>query len=232
MVHCSSVPAVIRHSGLWSDSYRHRRLAQLQPATLMADAAWGGEAAHSSPNARLSRFGSFGAVRSGCAWPCSIDLPPDCSMAATRATRWWKMILPAHAGLLLCVLAIVTVVVVRDAVDALQSLGGEGERRALISYHPSGEAHFTGELSLVIAEGLKAARHSVDRATLTGITPDPPKGHHLLDVVSNTSFWTPDLPTLSDLESVLRLAHLLSPCDDGGPAVLPDRRPRAAVFHV
>jgi hypothetical protein len=36
----------------------------------------------------------------------------------------------------------------------------------------------------------------VDRATLTGDTPAAPKDYALIGVVSNTYWWTPDLPTL------------------------------------
>ncbi len=109
------------------------------------------------------------------------------------------MILLSLVGLVLCGVAIVTVVVEREADYALQSLGG-GELKALILFHPSRDAHFTDDLSLAIAEGMKAAGYSVDRATLTGVTPDHPKGYRLLVVVSNTFFWTPDLPTLRYLK--------------------------------
>lgn len=121
-------------------------------------------------------------------------------MAATRRFRWWKLILLVAAGFLLCGLAIVTVFVEREADYTLQSLGGEGEPKALILYHPSRDAHFTDELSLAVAEGLKAAGYAVDRETLTGTTPHQPKGYRLLVVVSNTYFWTPDLPTLRYLK--------------------------------
>ena len=121
-------------------------------------------------------------------------------MAATQKFRWWKMILLAVAGLLLCGLAIVTVVVEREADYNLRSLGGEGVPKALILYHPSRDAHFTDELSLAVAEGLKDAGYSVDLATLTGDTPNQPEGYRLLVVVSNTYFWTPDLPTLRYLK--------------------------------
>ena len=125
-------------------------------------------------------------------------------MAATRRIRWWKMIILAAVGSVLCGLAIVTVFVEREADYTLQSLGGEGageaKARALILYHPSRDARFTDELSLAVAEGLKAAGYAVDRATLTGITPDQPKDYRLLVVVSNTYFWTPDLPTLRYLK--------------------------------
>jgi hypothetical protein len=110
------------------------------------------------------------------------------------------MTLLVLAGILLCSVAIVTVVVEWEASYTLQSLGGNDEPKALILYHPSRDAHFTDDLSLAVAHGLKAAGYSVDRATLTGSTPDQPKGYQLLVVVSNTFFWTPDLPTLRYLK--------------------------------
>jgi hypothetical protein len=121
-------------------------------------------------------------------------------MVPTQKFRWWKMTLLAVVVILLCGVAIVTVVVEREADYTMQSLGADGEPRALILYHPSRDAHFTDELSIAVAEGLKAAGYAVDRATLTGVTPDQPKGYRLLVVVSNTYFWTPDLPTLRYLE--------------------------------
>lgn len=128
-------------------------------------------------------------------------------MAASQKSRSLKMILFVVLGLVLCGVAIVTFVVEREADYSLQSLGGEGEPKALILYHPSRDAHFTDDLSLALADGLKAAGYSVDRATLTGVTPDQPKGYRLLVVVSNTFFWTPDLPTLRYLKRA-RLGHL------------------------
>ena len=109
-------------------------------------------------------------------------------------------LLIGFAGTALGGFAMVTLVVEQEADYTLQSLGGEGEPKALILYHPSRDAHFTDELSLAVAEGLKAAGYAVDRATLTGTTPDQPKGYRLLVVVSNTYFWTPDLPTLRYLK--------------------------------
>lgn len=117
------------------------------------------------------------------------------------------MFILAGASLLLCGLAVVTIVVEREADYTLQALGGEGEPKALILYHPSRDAHFTDELAIAVAQGLKAAGYSVDLATMTGMTPDQPKGYRLLVVVSNTYFWTPDLPTLRYLKRA-RLDHL------------------------
>ena len=121
-------------------------------------------------------------------------------MTAPTKSRRWKVILLTVVGFLLCGVAIVSVVVEREAEYTLQSLGGDGGFKALILYHPSRDAHFTDDLSMAVAEGLKAAGYSVDRATLTSVTPARPKGYRLLVVVSNTFFWTPDLPTLRYLE--------------------------------
>jgi hypothetical protein len=121
-------------------------------------------------------------------------------MTATRGFRWWKMILLAMAGFLPCGLAVMAVFVEREADYTLQPLGGDGASKALVLYHPSRDAHFIDELSLAVAEGLKAAGYTVDRATLTGTTPDQPKGYRLLVFVGNTYFWTPDLPTLRYLK--------------------------------
>ena len=121
-------------------------------------------------------------------------------MLGTRKSRWWKLIALAVLGFLLCGVAVVTIVVEWEAEYTLRSLGDEGKLKALILYHPSRDAHFTDDLTLAVAEGLKAAGYSVDRATLTGGTPDQPRGYRLLVVVSNTYYWTPDLPTLRYLK--------------------------------
>lgn len=102
--------------------------------------------------------------------------------------------------LLLGGLLVTLYIVEREADYVLHSLGGSGEPRALILYHPSRDAHFTDELSLALAKGLKATGYSVDRATLTGKTPGEPKGYRLLVLVSNTFFFSPDLPTLRYLK--------------------------------
>jgi len=121
-------------------------------------------------------------------------------MLATKKIRRWKLILFAAVSILLGGVALVTVVVEHEADYALQSLGGNGEPKALILYHPSRDAHFTDDLSVALAQGLMAAGYSVDRATMTGVTPDQPQGYRLLVVVSNTFFWTPDLPTQNYLK--------------------------------
>lgn len=81
-----------------------------------------------------------------------------------------------------------------------ENLGGPGPAKALVMYHPSRDAHFSDDLSLATADGLKAAGYDVTRATLTDRTPARPKGYTLIVVVSNTYYWTPDLPTLHYLE--------------------------------
>jgi len=78
----------------------------------------------------------------------------------------------------------------------LEVLSTDGQAKALVLYHPSRDAHFSDELSLAVADGLKAAGLSVDRATLNGDTPASPQGYALVAVVSNTFWFTPDLPTL------------------------------------
>jgi len=110
------------------------------------------------------------------------------------------MIILVLAGLVLFATAIMVAVVEREADYLLQPLGGEGERRALILYHPSRDAHFTDDLSLAVAEGLKAGGYRVDRATITSDTPAGAAQYQLLVVVSNTFFWTPDFPTLRYLK--------------------------------
>lgn len=107
-----------------------------------------------------------------------------------------KMIAMAVSLILLAGLAIVTVIVEAEADYTHEILGEEGPVRALILFHPSREAHFSDELSLALADGLRAAGFSVHRATLTRDTPQAPKEYALIAVVSNTYWWTPDIPTL------------------------------------
>ena len=51
-----------------------------------------------------------------------------------------------------------------------------------------------------IAIGLRAAGPEVERESLTKKTPAEPRGDALIAVVSNTYYWTPDLPTLHFLK--------------------------------
>jgi hypothetical protein len=111
-----------------------------------------------------------------------------------------KKIALAVGVLLLAGLAVVSVVVELEADYTLQDLGGDGKARALILFHPSRDAHFSDDLSMSLADGLKTAGFAVDLATLTRETPATPRGYALIAVVSNTYYWTPDLPTLHYLE--------------------------------
>jgi hypothetical protein len=97
--------------------------------------------------------------------------------------------------------AIISIIVELEGAYTLETLGrGTGKGRALVLYHPSRDAHFSDELSLAFAEGLTAAGFAVDRATLTAATPAHPEGYALIGIVSNTYYWTPDLPTLHYLD--------------------------------
>jgi hypothetical protein len=97
---------------------------------------------------------------------------------------------------LLAGLAVITVMVELEGAYQQESLGGEGPAKALVLFHPSRDARFSDELSLALSDGLKEAGFSVERATLTQDTPGAPKEYALIAVVSNTYWWTPDLPTL------------------------------------
>ncbi len=72
--------------------------------------------------------------------------------------------------------------------------------RALILFHPGRDAHFSDDLSTSLAQGFKAAGFSVHRASVTSDTPSVFEGYALIAVVSNTYWWTPDLPTLRYLK--------------------------------
>jgi hypothetical protein len=92
---------------------------------------------------------------------------------------------------------IISVIVEREGTPRLEHLGGgTGKGKALVLYHPSRDARFSDELSLAFAEGLMAAGFAVDRGTLTSETPAHPEGYAIIGVVSNTYYWTPDLPTM------------------------------------
>jgi hypothetical protein len=107
-----------------------------------------------------------------------------------------KRVLLVIGLLLLATAATVTALVESEAEYQHEALGGHGPARALILYHPSRDAHFSDELSLALAKGLVSAGFSVERATLTGATPDALSSYKLVAVVSNTYRWAPDRPTL------------------------------------
>jgi hypothetical protein len=107
-----------------------------------------------------------------------------------------KPVLLGVCFLLLAAAAIVTAVVESEGEYRHEALGGAGPARALILYHPSRDAHFSDELSLAVGRGLVSAGLAVERATLTGSTPDALSSYKLVAVISNTYWWTPDRPTL------------------------------------
>ena len=104
------------------------------------------------------------------------------------------------ASLLLAGLMVVSFIVEMEADYTLQTLADHGKAKALVLFHPSRDAKFSDDLSLAFAEGLKAAGFAVERATLTSATPADPRGYALIGVVTNTYYWTPDLPTLRYLK--------------------------------
>jgi hypothetical protein len=89
----------------------------------------------------------------------------------------------------------VTAYVENEADYRLETISGTGSPRVLVLYHPSRDAKFSDEVSLAVAAGFRDAGLAVDRATLTGKTPASPQGYALVAVVSNTYWFTPDLPT-------------------------------------
>lgn len=82
----------------------------------------------------------------------------------------------------------------------VEHLHTEGQPHALVLYHPSRDAAFTDDLSAAFAEGMSQAGFSVDRATVTSDTPADTSKYALVAVVSNTYYWTPDVPTLRYLK--------------------------------
>ena len=104
------------------------------------------------------------------------------------------------AALGLAAVVIVTLVMEAEGKYVHEDLDGAGTPRALILYHPSRDAHFSDDLTLALAEGLRTAGFRVERAILTRETPARPEGFGLIAVVCNTYWWTPDLPTLRYLK--------------------------------
>lgn len=98
--------------------------------------------------------------------------------------------------ILLAGLTVVTITFEVESAYKQESLGGEGHAKALVLFHPSRDARFSDDLSMALADGLIAAGYAVRRATLTQDTPGAPSEYALIAVVSNTCWWTPDLPTL------------------------------------
>ena len=100
-------------------------------------------------------------------------------------------------GILLTLVAIALTVWVESEVkhnDELLIAGAAA--RALALYHPSRDAQLSDDLSLAVVDGLRGAGFSVQRATMTRDMTATPTGFALIVVVSNTYWWTPDLPTL------------------------------------
>ena len=125
-----------------------------------------------------------------------------------------KMMVIVIGLVLLSGLIVVSVIVEIEGDYTLQVLGGAGKVRALILFHPSRDAHFSDDLSIALADGLKVAGFAMERATLTSKTPAEPKGYALIGVVSNTFYSTPDLPTLRYLEKQIWGHPLKGTCQE------------------
>lgn len=111
-----------------------------------------------------------------------------------------KTITIAIGATLLLGVIVPTVAVELESKYKHETLSSGAGNRALILFHPSRDAHFSDDLSMSLADGLKAAGFSVDRETVTSDTPPTFEGYALIAVVSNTYWWTPDLPTLRYLD--------------------------------
>ena len=100
-------------------------------------------------------------------------------------------------GFLLTLVAIsLTLWVESEAEHNDELLVAGAQARALVLYHPSRDAQLSDDLSLAVVDGLRGAGFSVRRATMTRHMTATPTGFALIVVVSNTYWWTPDLPTL------------------------------------
>ncbi|MCU0623961.1 MAG: hypothetical protein MUF53_08860 [Gemmatimonadaceae bacterium] len=112
-----------------------------------------------------------------------------------------KRLLLIACGLLALSAIAVSIAVELEAPYRRDTFGSAtAPRAALVLYHPSRDAGFSDELSLAFAQAAAAAGLRVDRATLTAETPARPVGYELVAVVTNTYYWSPDLPTLRYLE--------------------------------
>lgn len=111
-----------------------------------------------------------------------------------------KSVVISVGMILLFAIVTVTVMVESESIYRHEALAEGGSVRALILYHPSRDAQFSDDLSMALADGLRATGFSVHRATLTIDTPPVPEGYQLIAIVSNTYWWRPDLPTLRYLK--------------------------------
>lgn len=102
--------------------------------------------------------------------------------------------------------ASVTILVEFPSAFVIEEIKNAAGPKALILYHPSRDTRFSDDLSLALAQGLHQGGVQVDRATMSPGTPDAFHSYRLIAIVSNTYYWTPDLPTLW----YLRRAHLKS----------------------
>jgi hypothetical protein len=109
---------------------------------------------------------------------------------------WVKRSGVALAILLLLVVVVVSVLVQLETDYRHEVLSTSGSERALVLYHPSRDASFSDDLSTSVAQGFQRAGLIVERATITRSTPPHLEEYAIVAVVSNTYYWTPDLPTL------------------------------------
>jgi len=111
-----------------------------------------------------------------------------------------KKVVIALGTTVLAGIAIVSFIVESEGKYFHESLGGDGRQKALILFHPSRDARFSDDLSRSVSDGLRSAGFTVERATMTQDTPAHLESYAIVAVVSNTYYWTPDLPTLRYLK--------------------------------
>jgi hypothetical protein len=116
--------------------------------------------------------------------------------------RWKKILLTTFLALLIIavsLLAYASVAMNNDVITELKIENSQGTKTALILYHP-GLTSFSHDIAYAYADGLVSNNWRVEITTSSIQAPTDLSNYDLLVVLSNTYAFTPDKPTMRQLD--------------------------------
>jgi hypothetical protein len=124
--------------------------------------------------------------------------------------RWKKILLTTLLTLLIIaasLLAYASVVMNNDVITELIIKNPQGAKAALVLYHP-GLTSFSHDIAYAYADGLVSNNWRVEIATSSTQAPTNLSKYDLLVILSNTYAFTPDKPTIRQIERIGDLSRI------------------------
>mgnify|MGYP001571433721 CR=1 FL=1 len=130
-----------------------------------------------------------------------MDQPQIITSAPVKPSKK-KIIAASIVGILIGIWIVFSVLVELEAFPQKETLYSEGQRRALIIFHPSWKYHFQEDLTSAFAKGLHVAGWAVDRITTGAKDLTDFYSYDMYVFGTNTYYWRPDLPTKRFLSGI------------------------------